>query len=95
MKNLKYIKRFNESEENLNISDVRSSKINESKNTDIKVKDIIIFLQQFDPETSVFLDHDGWQNYGDDNIEKNDVIRYVFDDSSITHRGGNSITINN
>jgi hypothetical protein len=95
MKDLKHIKRFNESEENLNISDVRSSKINESKNTDIKVKDIIIFLQQFDPETSVFLDHDGWQNYGDDNIEKNDVIRYVFDDSSITHRGGNSITINN
>jgi hypothetical protein len=95
MKDLKHIKRFNESQENLNISDVRSSKINESKNTDIKVKDIIIFLQQFDPETSVFLDHDGWQNYGDDNIEKNDVIRYVFDDSSITHRGGNSITINN
>ena len=95
MKNFKHIKSFNESQENLNISDVRSSKINESKNTDIKVKDIIIFLQQFDPETSVFLDHDGWQNYGDDNIEKNDVIRYVFDDSSITHRGGNSITINN
>ena len=95
MKNFKHIKSFNESQENLNISDVRSSKINESKNTDIKVKDIIIFLQQFDPETSVFLDHDGWQNHGDDNIEKNDVIRYVFDDSSITHRGGNSITINN
>ena len=88
------IKRFNENSE-LNISDVRSSKINESKNTDIKVKDIIIFLQQFDPETPVYLDHDGWQNYGDDTIEKNDVIRYVFDDSSITHRGGNSITINN
>lgn len=60
-----------------------------------KVKDIIIFLQQFDPETSIYLDHDGWQNYGDDTIEKNDVIRYVFDDSAITHRGGNSITINN
>ena len=88
------IKRFNKNSE-LNISDVRSSKINESKNTDIKVKDIIIFLQQFDPETPVYLDHDGWQNYGDDTIEKNDVIRYVFDDSSITHRGGNSITINN
>ena len=88
------IKRFNENSE-LNISNVRSSKINESKNTDIKVKDIIIFLQQFDPETPVYLDHDGWQNYGDDTIEKNDVIRYVFDDSSITHRGGNSITINN
>jgi len=29
MKDLKHIKRFNESEENLNISDVRSSKINE------------------------------------------------------------------
>ena len=90
----KRIKRFNEKSE-LNISDVRSSKINESKNTDIKVKDIIIFLQQFDPETPVYLDHDGWQNYGDNTIEKNDVIRYVFDDSSITHRGGNSITINN
>lgn len=90
----KRIKRFNENSE-LNISDVRSSKINESKNTDIKVKDIIIFLQQFDPETPVYLDHDGWQNYGDNTIEKNDVIRYVFDDSSITHRGGNSITINN
>jgi hypothetical protein len=88
------IKRFNENSE-LNISGVRSSKINESKNTDIKVKDIIIFLQQFDPETPVYLDHDGWQNYGDDTIEKNDVLRYVFDDSSITHGGGNSITINN
>lgn len=65
-------------------------------NTDIKVKDIIIFLQQFDPETPVYLDRDGWKNYGDNNtIKKNDVIRYVFDDSSITHRGGNSITINN
>jgi hypothetical protein len=29
MKDLKHIKRFNESQENLNISDVRSSKINE------------------------------------------------------------------
>jgi hypothetical protein len=29
MKDLKHIKRFNESDENLNISDVRSSKINE------------------------------------------------------------------
>lgn len=95
MKDLKHIKKFNESDENLNISDVRSSRINESKNTDIKVKDIIIFLQQFDPETPVYLDRDGWQNYGDDSIEKNDVIRYVFDDSAITHRGGNSITINN
>ena len=74
---------------------VRKSKINESKNTDIKVRDIIIFLQQFDPETPVYLDRDGWQNYGDNTIEKNDVIRYVFDDSSITHRDGNSITINN
>ena len=90
----KRIKRFNENSE-LNISDVRSSKINESKNTDIKVKDIIIFLQQFDPETPVYLDHDGWQNYGDNTIEKNEVILYFFDDSSITHRGGNSITINN
>ena len=95
MKGKGHIQSFNEHQENLNISDVRSSKINESKNTDIKVKDIIIFLQQFDPETPIHLDHDGWQNYGDDSIEKNDIIRYVFDDSSITHRGGNFITINN
>ena len=34
-----------------------------TKNTDIKVKDIIIFLQQFDPETPVYLDpRDGWKN---------------------------------
>lgn len=95
MKNNKHVESFGKFNENLNISDVRSSRINESKNTDIKVKDIIIFLQQFDPETSVYLDRDGWQNYGDDSIEKNDVIRYVFDDSAITHRGRNSITINN
>ena len=95
MRHLKTQQQLNEATEKLNISGVRSSKINESKNTDIKVKDIIIFLQQFDPETPVYLDHDGWQNYGDDTIEKNDVLRYVFDDSSITHGGGNSITINN
>lgn len=94
MKN-KNMKTFEEHSSELNISDVRSSKINESKNTNIKVKDIIIFLQQFDPETPVYLDRDGWQNYGDNTIEKNDVIRYVFDDSSITHCGGKSITINN
>lgn len=95
MKHLKKQHQLSEASENLNISDVRSSKINKSKNTDIKVKDIIVFLQQFDPETPVYLDHDGWQNYGDNTIEKNDVIRYIFDDSSITHRGRNSITINN
>lgn len=66
-----------------------------SKNTDIKVKDIIIFLQQFDPEARVYLDRDGWQNYGDNTLEKNDVIAMIFDDSAISHRGGNYITINN
>ena len=28
---------------------------------DIRVKDIIEFLQQFPPDTKVHLEHDGWQ----------------------------------
>jgi hypothetical protein len=38
MKDLKHIKRFNEASENLNISDVMNSKIN-------NVDDLIVFLQ--------------------------------------------------
>jgi hypothetical protein len=89
MKDLKHIKRFNESNKN----DISKNKINESKNIDIRVKDIINFLQSFDPETPVHLDKDGWQAYGNDSID--DIIRYVIDDSAITHRGDNYLTINN
>jgi len=64
-------------------------------NIDIKVKDIIFFLQQLDPETEVLLDKDGWPNYGNETIEKNDIIRYVFDDSPIKRRDKDYIIINN
>ena len=87
------IKRFNENSE-LNISDVRSSKINESKDPDIRVKDIINFLKSFDPETPVYLDKDGWQTYGED-LSNDDIIRYLIDDSAITRRGKNYLMINN
>lgn len=65
MKNLKHIKRFNESDENLNITDVRSSIINESDESDenVRVKDIISFLQKYDSETPVYLKSvGGWPN---------------------------------
>ncbi len=102
MKKLKNIKRFNESEENLNISDVRSSKINESDETekvDVRVKDLISFLQKFDPEMPIYLDKDGWPNelWGEryKNMSVDDKIRYLIDDSGITHRDVNYLKINN
>lgn len=77
------IKKFNEINENESHDDI----------TDIRVKDIIEFLQTFDPETKVYLDKDGWQAYGDES--KADVIRGLFDDSGITHRGRDYIMVNN
>jgi hypothetical protein len=53
MKDLKHIKRFNESEENLNISDVSGS-----KDLVIKVKHLIKYLQDnFDEDAEVTFDH--------------------------------------
>lgn len=48
MKDLKHIKRFNESDENLNISDVRSSKINEWNKEPLIVKSIDECLEEGD-----------------------------------------------
>jgi hypothetical protein len=78
-----------------NVKKNKIEKFNESMNTEITVKDIINFLETFDPETPVYLDKDGWQNYGKEDMNKNDVIKSVFDDSAITHRGKNYIMINN
>lgn len=103
MKN-KHIKSFKElnSNKNLNISDVRSSKINEShetEKTDVRVKDLISFLQKFDPEIPVYLDKDGWPNelWGEryKHMSVEDKIRYLIDDSGITHRDDNYLIINN
>jgi hypothetical protein len=66
----------------------------ENKRPDIKVKDIISFLKQFDPETSVLLDKDGWQTYDEVDMSKDDIIRYLIDDSAII-RGQNYLMINN
>lgn len=72
-----------------------NEKFNENKRPDIKVKDIISFLKQFDPETSVLLDKDGWRTYDDVDMSKDDIIRYLIDDSAITYRGQNYLMINN
>jgi len=64
MKDLKHIRRFNESDENLNIFDVRSSK----KIENIKVKHLIEYLNTLNPEARVSLDKDGW-DYDVDVIE--------------------------
>jgi hypothetical protein len=91
MKHLKTQKQLNESSENLNISDVRSSKINESNTNesdrDITVKDLINFLQKLNPNTVVELDKDGWPNndsfvQSHRNLSIDDRIRYLFDDST-------------
>ena len=112
MKRQKNVKSFKVFNENLNIFDVRNSKINESdeiENIDIedfdneyiniRVKDIISFLQKFDPETPVYLDKDGWPNelWGERyrNMDVEDKIRYLIDDSAILYRGENYLMINN
>jgi len=59
---------------------------------DVRVKDLINFLEIFDPETPVYLDKDGWQPVPGEDV--NDTIRQVIDDSAI-HRGKNCLFINN
>lgn len=71
------------------------NKFEDNKRPDIKVKDIISFLKQFDPETSVLLDRDGWQTHDEIDISKDDIIRYLIDDSAIINRGQNYLMINN
>jgi len=71
----------------------------EIEKVDVRVKDLISFLQNFDPEMPVYLDKDGWANelwgerYKDMSVE--DKIRRLIDDSGITHRGENYLVINN
>lgn len=72
------IKKFNQMNENVS-------------NDEITVKDIINYLEKFDPETKVILDRDGW----DKGISKEDKIRRVIDDSPITHQDSNYLIINN
>lgn len=98
-KNVKSFRKFNEK---LNIFGIRNGKINESdknEEVDVRVKDLISFLQRFDPEMPVYLDRDGWPNelWGDryKDISIDDKIRTLIDDSGITHRGENYLIINN
>lgn len=62
---------------------MKIKKFNESKNKEltIRVKNIIEYLQQFDPNTEVSLDKDGWES-GDNEIEiiENSGIFEYFDD---------------
>ena len=97
--NKKHIKSFNGVTENLNIHD----KINETSdvndvndvNDDIRVKDLINFLQKLNPEIPVYLEHDDWPNKNSyikshRNLSIDDRIRYLMDDSS-----KNALHINN
>jgi len=76
MKDLKHIRRFNESDENLNIFDdwmeFRSSSDSASRSSkkieNIKVKHLIEYLNTLNPEAGVSLDKDGW-DYDVDVIE--------------------------
>lgn len=57
-------------------------------NGQVKVKDIIKYLSELDPETDVYLDKDGWDANGKNGYEivKNSYLFYQY-------RGG--LTINN
>ena len=70
-------------------------KKDENGNIIVTTGDIIDFLSKYPKDTEVCLDHDGWDYYAYDLTEINKVISCVFDDSAITHRGGNYIMINN
>lgn len=101
----KNIQNFEQFNENLNTIDNRINESDESnqedeETVDVRVKDLITFLQKFDPETPVYLDKDGWpsKNYVNGvfvtaSIE--DKITYLIDDSAIKYRGGNYLMINN
>jgi len=41
----------------------------------VKVKHMIKYLQQFDPETPLFLDHDGWLQSEINAIDEIDLIK--------------------
>lgn len=61
---------------------------------EIKVKDIIEFLQSIDPEIPVYLDKNGWDYYykNPQEIIKNSGLFHVWDSRL---KGGKSMTINN
>ncbi len=55
------LKRFNENVEN-------------SNKMDVKVKHMIEYLQKFDPEMSIYLDHDGWLEKSLGAVDEVDLI---------------------
>lgn len=55
MKDLKHIKRFNESDENLNISDVMNSKINESISVKDRLNKIERVKKQYGSESNQYI----------------------------------------
>lgn len=82
---MNHIKKFNEQDE--------------FDNTEVRVKHLIEYLSELDPEMPVHLDHDGWESYGistdplDNNsleIIKNRGLFNVF-----THNGKSQLIINN
>lgn len=65
MKNLKHVKRFNESNE-----------MNEDENLVVRVKHLIQYLtENFDPEATVHLDKDGWMVEYSNAVDEIDLIK--------------------
>ena len=70
MKDLKHIRRFNESDENLNISDVINSKLNELKKSDdgdliesITIGELIELLSEYDKNDEISFAYNGDQGF--------------------------------
>ncbi len=53
-----HLRRYNESEESEDMSRLQP-----------KVKHLIEYLSSLDPEADVYLDKDGWDSYGDNEVD--------------------------
>lgn len=80
---MKHIKKFNEE------NDVMNNWLNKfpEDESSVKVKHLIEYLQQFDPEMSVELDKEGWDE------EENPLD--TIENSGLFHKFENTLFINN
>lgn len=80
---MKHLRKFNESDSNYERLTIGMRP---------KVKHLIQYLSELDPEMDVSLDKDGWQGYGDTELDivKTSGLFYVF-----THGDESTLFINN
>ena len=86
------IKRFNELDNNIN----ESLEYDEEGWVNVRVKDVIEYLQTLDPEAIVDLDHDGWMEKYSNPTDVLDLIgnRGIFSPWK-DKEGNDRLTINN